>query len=106
MLQVFYADVIKIDLDVAMLHVFHTHVVIVLSGCFIFNERFECSMQHEIDVAAKVFLIIYGWLITFSTYLFDVANDDCHYSLMLQRINGASDDGKNFHQMSGRKQHP
>jgi len=48
MLQVFYADVIKIDLDVAMLHVFHTYVVIVLSGCFIFNERFECSMQHEI----------------------------------------------------------
>nr|TKV95970.1 hypothetical protein SEVIR_9G398300v2 [Setaria viridis] len=31
----------KVDLDVAMLHMFHTHVVSVLSGCFIFNERFE-----------------------------------------------------------------
>ena len=38
-LQVFYVDVAKVDLDV-------------LSRCCIFNEGFECFMQHEADVAA------------------------------------------------------
>ena len=44
-LQVFYVDVAKVDLDV-------------LSGCCIFNEKFECSMQYEVNVAAGFFLII------------------------------------------------
>ena len=74
MLQVFLTNITKIDLDVAMLHVFHTHVVIVLSGCFIFNERFECSMQHETDVAADFFLIINGYLTTIFQKVFYVTN--------------------------------
>nr|TKW05443.1 hypothetical protein SEVIR_7G175900v2 [Setaria viridis] len=45
----------KVDLDVAMLHMFHAHVASVLSGCCTFNERFECSMQHDTDVAAGFF---------------------------------------------------
>ena len=43
--------VAKVDLNVTMLHMFHTHIACVLSGCCIFNEKFECSMQHETDVA-------------------------------------------------------
>ena len=35
-LQVFHVDVAKVDQDV-------------LSECFIFNERYECSIQHETD---------------------------------------------------------
>jgi len=46
MLQVFYANIAKVD--VAMLRC-------VLSACYIFDERFECSMQHETDVAADFF---------------------------------------------------
>ena len=45
----------KVDLNVAMLHIFHTHVASVLSECCIFNKRFECSLQHETDVAAGFF---------------------------------------------------
>ena len=40
-LQVFYVDVTKIDLDVAMLHVFRMHVASILFECCIFIERFE-----------------------------------------------------------------
>ena len=61
MLQVFRADVVKADLDVVFLH----FVASVLSGCCVFNERFKCPMQHEIDVAADFFLIINGWLTIF-----------------------------------------
>ena len=69
MLQVFHAHVAKADLNVALLHL----VASVLSGCCkclsrccAFNEIFKCTMQHETDVAAGFFLIINGWLITFS----------------------------------------
>ena len=41
MLQVFHANVAKIDLDIAMLHVFHMHVPSVLSECYIFIEKFR-----------------------------------------------------------------
>lgn len=43
MLQVFHVDI-------AMLHVFYTHIANILSECCIFNERCECYIQHEIDV--------------------------------------------------------
>ena len=41
MLQVFHADVANVDVDVAMLHAFHTDVASILSGCYIFIERFK-----------------------------------------------------------------
>ena len=44
-LQVFHVDVAKVDQDI-------------LFVCCISNERFECSMQHEVNVAAGFFLII------------------------------------------------
>ena len=91
-------DVLKLDLNITYIF---THVATVLSGCCIFDERFECSMQHEIDVVADFFLIINGWLIIFFNiflilqmvivYAADVYFLCCkYYSLMLQWINGAS----------------
>ena len=55
MLQVLHVDVIKVDLDIAMLHMFYTNVASILSRCYIFSERFECSMKHETDIAADFF---------------------------------------------------
>jgi len=60
MLQVFHVNNIKVDLDI-------------LFRCCIFKKRFECSMNHEIHVAAVFFLIINGWLTTIFQYV-DVAN--------------------------------
>jgi hypothetical protein len=37
-----------------MIHMFHTHVLNMLSGCCIFNERIECSNKHETYVAGDV----------------------------------------------------
>ena len=62
MLQVFHADVPKVDLDVTMLNVFHTHTASVLSVCCILSRDLECSMQHETDVVAVFFLAIDGWM--------------------------------------------
>ena len=55
MLQVFHVDVRKVDLDVAILYIFYTYVTSILSGCCIFNKRFECSIQHETYVASGFF---------------------------------------------------
>jgi hypothetical protein len=55
-----YVDVAKVGQDVAMLHMFYTNVVSVLSIYCIFNERFECSIQYERVVVASFFLIING----------------------------------------------
>ena len=41
-LQVFYVDVVKVDLDV-------------LSGCFIFKKRFEYFIKHQTNIAAEFF---------------------------------------------------
>jgi len=54
MLQVFHMDVAKVDLDVTMLQAFHMDVASVLDGAFSSRDS-ECSMQHEIDVAAGFF---------------------------------------------------
>ena len=45
----------KENLNVAMLHMFYIHIVKVLSGCCIFDESFDCSMQHETNIAAGFF---------------------------------------------------
>ena len=102
----FHVDVAEVDQDIAMLHML---VASVLSGCYMFNERFEWSKQHKTVVAAGFFLIN-GWLITFFNILFDIANGDglcckClflyfkYYVSMLRCIDGASD-GKFSHQTS------
>ena len=51
----FHADVAKVDLNVVMLHVFHTHVKSVLPGCCIFIKRFRMFHATETDVAAGFF---------------------------------------------------
>ena len=53
----FHVDVAKVDLDVAMLHMF-LRITSVLSECYILNEMFECTTQHETNVAVFFFLII------------------------------------------------
>jgi len=61
MLSLLHVDVAKVDLDVVLLYllqVFYLDVASVLSGCCVFNARFECAMQHETDVAAGFFLVI------------------------------------------------
>jgi hypothetical protein len=56
MLRVYGA---KIGLDVLVLHMFHTHVANVESGCCMFNEMFhvdfKCLMQHKMNVAVGSF---------------------------------------------------
>ena len=58
MLSLLHVDVAKVDLDVVLLYLlqaFYLDVASVLSGCCVFNARFECAMQHETDVAADFF---------------------------------------------------
>ena len=64
-----------------MLHMFHTHIACVLSGCCIFNEKFECSMQYETDVATWN-----EWLIIFFNIFFDIGNGDFLYCICLFSI--------------------
>jgi hypothetical protein len=40
--------------DVAMLNIVHTHISSVLHGCRIFNQKLECSNQHETRVRKTV----------------------------------------------------
>ena len=47
----------KIDLDVAMLHMFHAHVASVLSGCCIFIEIFDCG-RARLRVGSTLFSVL------------------------------------------------
>ena len=51
-------DVAKIDLNVVMLQVFRTHIANVYLDVAFSSKDLECSMQHEINVAAG-FLVHY-----------------------------------------------
>ena len=58
MLSLLHVDVAKVDIDVVLLYllqVFYLDVTSVLSGCCVFNARFECAMQHKTDVAVGFF---------------------------------------------------
>ena len=59
MLHVLHVDVAKVDLYVELLHLLQVFYLDCkyLSGCYVFNEKFECSMQHKTYVAACFFLI-------------------------------------------------
>ena len=48
-----------------MLQMFYLDIARVQFGRCTFNERFECPMQHEIDVAVSFFFVINGWLTIF-----------------------------------------
>jgi hypothetical protein len=65
MLQVFLADVAKVDLakvdlDVAILHMCIARVASVLSESCIFHREFECVKQRETYVATGLHLIFDG----------------------------------------------
>ena len=77
MLQVFHADVANVDVDIAMLHTFHTDVTNILSGCYIFIERLKCFMQHKTYAVAFFFCssLIDGFqhILILQMMIFDVA---------------------------------
>ena len=56
----FHVKVAKVDLEIAILHIFYTNIACVLFVYCIFDEKFEYSMQYEIDIAVEFLLIING----------------------------------------------
>jgi len=54
--------------------VFYLDVTSALFGCCVFNERFDCSMQHKIDVAVVFFSPHQRIANDIFQYFFDVAN--------------------------------
>ena len=82
------------------MYIFYIYVASILSKCCVFNERFKCSMQYEINVAVDFLLIINKWLATFFNiflmlqmlvvYVVEVFLLCCRcYYLMLRWIDGA-----------------
>ena len=72
----FHADVANVDVDIAMLHTFHTDVTNILSGCYIFIERLKCFMQHKTDVVAffcSSLIDGFQHILILQTLIFDVA---------------------------------
>ena len=80
MLHVLHVDVAKVDLYVELLHLLQVFYLDCnyLSGCYVFNEKFECSMQHKTYVAACFFLIqlktFFNIFFMSQTLIFDIAN--------------------------------
>jgi hypothetical protein len=76
MLQIFHADVAKVNIDVVMLHTCPAHVVTMLSECCIFHRDIWRFNQHETYVLIG-FHLIFRWIVlNIFNIFFYVANID------------------------------